>query len=605
FLIFPTPVISNGVRRPPLSNFHEIRDYAHANQLPSVMSKSVSYPFDEDCCPEVLGSVELHGWTGWRELGNPIVPINDVVQRVSTWPKLDAVHLMSMIDLMMEQSNHDPHVQLELLYVVNPQWTQNRTLVQAIRSGNTILFHPQVRFAMMQLILAYSDESNTEIHAIPDKAMWVDMLTGLLQLSDHINAPGPTRDDLKTYLLQTAPFTWMYEPVENQLLRSYELFAELLMGLPQQPNKHHQPIDFDNFSKKTFGVTVRELYAQIFGLYAHLASMVKVTPKGLAHIPHQAFIGTAILDQNPDLRKVLDALSKSPEELRDVLRSKPVGDLLWYSRHLAASPILRTTEGVYFILNCRLLFERLGRGMYYTLLNALPEELRPHYLTHLGRVFEKWLKDKLLEVCPDRSRLFLEDDFPELAKGPKSFRPSEAILVYPEANILWEAKSKRVVVDAYETGDLEIFRSDLGKGVQEGINQAYKVATRIHKGQFLPQRVTDICLPVIVTLDVYPVYSLLGEELQQLSEKRPPYVLPHIVIDSGSFYSLCQYVKEHGLNMLYELRQWHKAWQESGYLLTMNEFLLSKYGPIQPPDTLRRILDQIQEDSVRLYGFKS
>lgn len=54
----------------------------------------------------------------------------------------------------------------------------------------------------------------------------------------------------------------------------------------------------------------------------------------------------------------------------------------------------------------------------------------------------------------------------------------------------------------------------------------------------------------------------------------------------------------------YELRQWQKAWLESGYLLTMNEYLASKYGPIPSPDTLRRILDQIREDAARLYGFK-
>lgn len=177
-------------------------------------------------------------------------------------------------------------------------------------------------------------------------------------------------------------------------------------------------------------------------------------------------------------------------------------------------------------------------------------------------------------------------------------------MIYPDVNILWEAKSKRVIVDAYETGDLEKFRKDIARGVQEGIAQTHEIAIRIHNNKFLEQRLTDTCMPVIVTLDTYPGYGLLGEELEQLGDKRPDNVLPHLVLDSGSFNLLCMYVVQHGLNMLSELREWQNAWRESGYLLTMNEFLTARHTNLRPPSALRRILEQIQEDAKGLYGFK-
>lgn len=544
--------------------------------------------------------MDIYPWIRWSDFGRPIAPLKDLIKEIEAWPLFDALHVSGMIDLMLEHRQHDPEIQLQLLHVIDSRLTESHALVQRMRNRDTILFHPQARFALVQLVLRYGDESQTVIHQVPKMSLWQAVLKGLLKISDHINGPEDDRGDIKQYILQSAPFTWITEPLGHQVLRSYELFAKYLFSVPQLPNRQHPPIGFNAVFQAEFGVTVHQFAAQMFAVFAYLSSKVKATDDP-DPLPYGGFIGTKMLDQNPALSHALDAISRDAATFRELLNSKPTSQLLWYNRDLASYPLIKTPEGAYFVLSSRLLSERMGRTMFYTILDALPKKQRPHFLTHFGRVFEAWVKDKLVEVIQDRSRLFLEDDFPQHKDGKYGFRPSEAIVIYPEANILWEAKAKRIVVNAYETGDLDVLRKDVREGIGVGIGETAEVAKRIREGELLKEDVvTTRCLPVIVTAESYPIFGPLAEEMLPETE-RPAYLLPYVVLDSGSFQILCQYAKHYGMDLHNDISDWQKKWKASGYTLTMVEFLQRRHGPLPSSSVWDEVADDMKRDAIQLF----
>ena len=181
----------------------------------------------------------------------------------------------------------------------------------------------------------------------------------------------------------------------------------------------------------------------------------------------------------------------------------------------------------------------------------------------------------------------------------------EAISFYPEGNIIWECKTKRLTAAVFEEGDLGSYNHDILEGIGKAIEQTYDVSRQILNNVLLPDKsVSKECLPVIVTMEPYPMYGILIQETLQIHQQiRPQNSMNPVVLSSFDFILLCDYAASRSLNIWQTLSTWVKQDASTGYSVSLHEFLIKQYGKPTLSQKHEPMIKQLLADAKSLYGF--
>lgn len=543
--------------------------------------------------------MEWKAWTGWSQLTGNVVDQDTIMRNIRSLPAMDALRILSMIDIAMEFTDNVGETELKLLYIVQDGRLLHPKVINDVLSRSTTLFHQHLRYALTQLVFKYAHLDVELPDSIPDVGVWETVLITILQLADCIRAQGSDLQSLKSYLIQSLQFA-TEENWSSQLLRTYDQYIHVAPKVTQDLD-NGVAIDFDEIVQRTFGTKLRELFANELSLFAYFQHEYDARPTQDSP-PTTSYIGSAILEQNPTLSRLLNQFSLSYTEFEQLIESYSFEELLWPIQHFKRTPILKLNDSVYLPLSLKYFAGRMGGGMYYSLIDNVPQKQKRQFQNYIGRIFEEWAVSELRKVYPNFDRIEI---FQRHSTENQNRKLPEAISMYPEGNILWECKTKRLTASVYESGSLSKYKDDLLSGIGKGILQTYDVAQQIADGKLLNGKVLcGTCLPVIVTLEPYPLYGFLRQDVVSICRsRRPNNALVPLVISSFDFGLLCDFAITRGLNIWTTLNQWAKREALNGNLTSLHEFLISQYGKPALNDKHEILLKELTEDAKNLYGF--
>lgn len=546
--------------------------------------------------------MELKAWTGWEALTGTKTTLGDLLEEIRTWPKGEVLKILSMLDVMLQNAQaQDPKTQLQLLHVVDEKLTQNQAVVRAVESHETAVFIELHRVSLTQLVLAYGGESAELPQERPNAVLFRSVLKGLLQVADISGAKDATEQGLIGWVLQAYPYFWR-DSLPDQIVRSRRWYVELAPTV-EWPNDA-TPIDFDAVLQRIFGLTMQEIYSALYGIFAFLVGQDRPRPDA-DFVPWTAYIGSRFWEQKPEVRRLLEFLAHTPDQFRDLWSDLAPEDLVAPRKELKTFPLVKLHSDLYFPISLSSLVNRLGQSMYYVILDNLPSASRSTFQDHMGRVFETWVKEKLGSVY-HRDRLLLETTYNRRTKGERNLKTSEAIAVYPDINLMWEAKSKRIPALVFENADLNAFYAAVSKGIVPGIKQTYRVARDIEDGfVFHDQVVAHRYRVVVVTMEHYPQLGPLGKYLDDLcAGERPCCVKDHIILDAFAFELACRASEKTGADLSQVLDDWVTEWRQSNYILQFPEFMYRRY-PEMHSEPLNSEFQRLMIEAATLFGLEN
>jgi hypothetical protein len=550
--------------------------------------------------PNEVGNVEWKSWTGWYQLTGEIVEMNLVIDKIQSLPALDALRILSIMDIVMELADEEVgEMELRFLCLAKNGSLLHSKIIYDVKKRDTMLFHPQSRYALTQMIFKYTDPDMDFPHDIPDFRLWEDLVILVLQLSDLIRAKNHAIQGLKSYLIQSIEFH-TEENWSSELLRTYEQYVIVAPTIVQDLDKG-RAMFLDEIAEKAFNTNLRELFANEIALLTYLQNQYN---SSLSHdsVPTTAYVGSALLDQNPTLHRVLDHVSFRFEEFKERFQSYSFEQLLWPIRHFKQAPFLDLQNQVYMPLGLRYFIGRMGGGMYYSLIDNVQKNQKRQFQSYVGRIFEAWVVSELRKVYIDGQQI---EFFDRIVVKKQERKLPEAISIYPDGNIIWECKTKRLTVSVYEDGDLSSYEHDVLEGIGKGIEQTYNVSRQILNDELLTdKRISKKCLPVIVTSEPYPLYGILKQEISEIHQHiRPQNAMSPIVLSSFDFSLLCEYSVHRNLNIWDTLNSWMEQDFSVGFSMSLHEFLISQYGKPTLREKHESMISQLLNDAKSLYGF--
>ncbi|MFD1674290.1 hypothetical protein [Alicyclobacillus fodiniaquatilis] len=545
--------------------------------------------------------MEWKAWTGWSQLTGEVVDKETIIETVRSLPAMDTLRILSMIDVTFESTDVVGQIEMKLLRLVQDGRFLRQPLIQDVLNRSTSLFHQHLRYALTQLVFKYADLDMDYPHDVPSIDVWEKVLSLILQLADSVRAQGTDLLSMKSHFIQVLQFA-SKENWSSQLLRTYEQYVHIGPTVTQDLD-HGIGIDLDEIAKMTFGTQLRDVFANVFSLFSYLQQQyhARSHPDALATA---SYVGSAIMEQNPTLSRLMNQFSCSFTEFKNHMESYSFDELLWPTQHFKKKAFLRLSESVFMPLGLMFFAGRMGGGMYYSLIDNVPKEQRRQFQNYIGRMFEDWAISELRQVYLASNRIEI---FERSHSNSENRKLPEAVSVYPEGNIVWECKTKRLTATVYESGNLATYESDMMQGIGKGILQTYDVAQQIADGLLLAGKVVDdTCLPVVVTLEPYPLYGFLRDDVAMMHQSnRPGNALSPLVISSFDFYLMCDFSITRGLNIWTVLIEWSKREAVSSIPMSLHEFLISQYGRPQLNNKYEQFIKELLDSTKNLYGLSN
>jgi hypothetical protein len=316
---------------------------------------------------------------------------------------------------------------------------------------------------------------------------------------------------LKNELLRNGLFQYR-ERFGEAFVRATELFLIIPNKLRDHPEFFDMPSAFMNVAH----LTLHEFLAVGFTIWAWWAEITMGTLEGSDRFVINRKTFFTKTPRRDMCEKAMDQLCLSLDEYRAVLQNeRSCSADPWHFRYTNMAiehfPLVRSGD-IIICLHMKSLEKMLTSNPFYVINNSLPANERLRFRTFFGRVFEEYVRSVLKRSF--EKRCMIE------TYGASSKEAGEAILVYPRALIIVEAKSSRLSPPVFTLGDFESYRASLQKIVVHGARQIQRIIDDFQAGQFVMDGVRSEEIgrfyPVIVTVHALPQHSFLRDEIDQL-----------------------------------------------------------------------------------------
>lgn len=370
-----------------------------------------------------------------------------------------------------------------------------------------------------------------------------------LMMNDHLLTPKEERaiseggvQKRTTHIsLQLAPILELYNPpdVQRAAVRAETIFSDLLRDPRMQATAKQQLQGFDlahAFLDAT-GITLdryREIVLALLTPILGHTSEELLDDRNLTLFRRAAFIRNSTLQpQEFDNYLALDCISARDAKTR--FKSKQAKVLPHFNYVLFRSkPFLELENGTILWSDPCFLVEKLGAGIYWTIVDSLTGSNKDTALIAFGYLFEMYV-NSILERLPSKNGTVLS--------SPKYTNSDSSVdgLIYRDTNlILAEYKASFMTIEAKYGGRVKQFERELDKkfATQKGLVQLAKHIERLfHEDPSKRSHVDDLdrltrssgqpveqITPVLIVqesiLRFSGVENLLNRRFQRLMKKR-------------------------------------------------------------------------------------
>lgn len=320
-------------------------------------------------------------------------------------------------------------------------------------------------------------------------------------------------------------------------------------------------IDFNTLFSAAVGLEPRTFAEICISIGARYISL---TEEILGATPEQFFIepnyfsNTTLAPGNLDdfLRRV----SVTKDELAAKINAssnRPLSDLTPFQ----LNPLIRMQDGRFYCLDVACLLDKAGRGMYWTLRDAAPENLWKRLPGSYGEIFDSYVAS-LLPVAMDDRRYM---PHPTFANGDEAF---DGVLTERSDLITLEFKSSVLRADRKYSGDPSQVLAEIekkfvtgdatgAKGIAQFVSSLDRLFSGDHVAGIVPERISRI-FPVMVVLEqsltAPQVSRYLNDRFDRrsLGKKHRKTVTPLTVVDIENYERLAPYIEQYGLGTLLE-----------------------------------------------------
>jgi hypothetical protein len=383
--------------------------------------------------------------------------------------------------------------------------------------GVLVLFSELQVLNLMKLVILHGSEDTNLDYTAEERLKFGRCC---LMMNNLLMRPFPKRTNentdevrrmIRDELLRNGLFQYR-ERFGDAFMRARELFLTVPETLKDHPEFFNIPAAF----AKAAGMTLDEFLTAGYTIWAWWREITMATLEGSAHfvINRKTFFTETVRQELCE--KVMEQLCLSLEEYKAVLENeRSCSDGAWHSRYTNMTiehfPLVRSGD-IIICLHMKALERMLTSNIFYVINNSLPENQRHRFRTFFGRVFEAYVRSILKRSLEKRCVM--------QTYGGSGKEAGEAILVYPRALILIEAKSSRLSPHVFTLGDFENYKASLRRIVVAGARQIQRVIDDFQAGEFVMEGVRRDNIgrfyPVIVTVHALPQEAFLRAEIDNL-----------------------------------------------------------------------------------------
>lgn len=274
---------------------------------------------------------------------------------------------------------------------------------------------------------------------------------------------------------------------------------------------------------------------QLRKIVAHRATLRKLPPNQWSLLPAFLFHCDELHSETridpSKIKKIVDAFCLSKEATNNSFSS------LSAFNETNAAPIIRLSAEHYLLLQHYSLLEALYETPFFWMVNDKP--YRSKASKNRGAFLENFLTERLKHVFGAHHVYENVDVY----KGKDRLCEVDVLVLYGNAAIVVQAKSKRLTIEARKGNDLQL-KSDFKNAIQDAYDQAWLCSNAILAGghKFVLATGEEIKLtkkpssvfPICVVADHYPAIAAQARQFlktQTSEEIRPPIVTDVFFVD--------------------------------------------------------------------------
>jgi hypothetical protein len=456
------------------------------------------------------------------------LPLSEAIARLKLFPLDSLLQLLSRGDctlafLEVEKEDHAQAMLIQELFTPAQRTDLRAALVRLSRDpqrkAKHFIFNELQLLNAIKLALLHCDDS---VATLP--ADLTPLGEALLILNDHFapsefaagrftTLPGEEQRALmRSHLIQSMAFHQGVR-IAAFLARWYDLIfldAGLCKGCPGFRDLLSDLTRITRFDGKIYYWLGHMLLARWLGITHENAE----SENPVIRIPDWFATNFSIPDA--ELDGALDQFATSREAIREQFEARTAWEP-YYFLPMQVRPILRRGDLV-FCLSKRFLAEKLGPGLYHTILAGQTD--RKHgdlFLTFFGYVFESYVHRLLSRIFPTASTLvrrYLSD----VRHPDTNEQIADGIIVYGDSVVLLEAKAPLFPVAALASGDPSVIGEKLEAIVFHAARQLSTLIGHIRAGKLThlglhPARIRWY-YPLVVSLQFVPLEPWLYGHIQ-------------------------------------------------------------------------------------------
>lgn len=489
------------------------------------------------------------------ELGVPPVSRMEIIERLGRFSLGYLLRALGKLNVLLCAADSlEPKQQVGIIARLWGERVADRlqAMLPAQYRDNAVFFSDRQTLYAARLGLAACPQT---VEQEPDP---VDLLVPLIAVNVHFErqfwakmADAQDTQDQKTAVTEEVIRNLSFDDIDNfgKVLARYRgIFRQ---GGPQLRNPL---VDVEaEFLKFNGGVSID--HYQAIGFSALSLSLNGAEGIGLDSYKQNR------LEQS-EVAKVLGAWAMSLEEARTEcipkIDSSPYDALLFYSK-----PLIEITPGKYVVVHPRLLLEKITRGLFWSVFDALPVDRRELFSNHFGQLLERYCQALTSSALPGPPRSNGHRYYPEAPYGKEKLSADFAVSV-DRSLALFEVTSSRLrKKDTMITGDIDAFGKDVQTKMLKKAKQLNGQIDDIESGrlgyQGLDLQQLSEIFPVTVINDPFPLTSLTWEILNNALRSNhwleQPRTKPLRIMDTSELETLMALLEE-GKRLDDLLREW-------------------------------------------------
>lgn len=503
--------------------------------------------------------MDFHTTIPYQSLNGSKASWSQVEQWARSLPLRSAVYFLSQMNESLANYATTANVRDDVLreHVVRCY----RHKVAPLLAQGHVLFYPhQVLVAINLLLLWGSDEPPNSLRSLTSSEEQI-LAWLLLAVTDLLDgSPISCHADEVSYLLKRWPMVHA-EPVPALLARWRYMLTE-----GPKKRRHFSP---DPVFQAVTGYRASTYFDAGILLYlGFLTWTQKIVPRPLVPRP----LNTAFFRNCRPVEAILRTISTDFQELRREVSRYTPQELLTLVKHVQLNPLVRLSNGEYFVLNFPRLGERVTAGAHYIVLaefqgqSPANEATVRDYLGWLGYVFQDYVAELLDSIRAWRCYPELPNADPPMADATVCTATGEALLV--------ECKTKRIRSKTFEGGRIDLYRQDLSgsNSVKGATKELSNRLSQIANGTYpISGLVTSDTLPMICTLEQTPAVLGLSREVDDVLHSYDWHGSPHPVVVGALDLELLVAAEErtgHAFDLL-------KGWARDARAQTLSDALIN------------------------------